>query len=120
MAVEENSLLTKDEMPEGELHSRANSMPRQRLPCAFHPTTMSANHNPIQDTAISNAVPYDTHNDLHKKSTRPIPMIVYTRSQLLSLHISPLVKPPSNMPELKDWFGCVCMLPINMTFVFIS
>jgi hypothetical protein len=36
-----------------------------------------------------------------------LPMIVYTRSQLLSLHNSPLVRPPPNMPELKDWFGCV-------------
>lgn len=80
---------------------------------------MSANHDLIQDTAVSNAVPYDTHNDLHEKSTRPIPMIVYTRSQLLSLHISPLVKPPSNMPELRDWFGYVFMRPVNMTFVFI-
>ncbi|KIL70666.1 hypothetical protein M378DRAFT_6610 [Amanita muscaria Koide BX008] len=41
-----------------------------------------------------------------EKSTASIPpVIVYTRSQLLSLHNSPLVRPPLNMPELKDWFG---------------
>ncbi|TFK30603.1 hypothetical protein FA15DRAFT_662601 [Coprinopsis marcescibilis] len=30
---------------------------------------------------------------------------IYTRAQLLSLHDSPLVKPPADMPDLKTWFG---------------
>lgn len=30
---------------------------------------------------------------------------VYTRPQILALYKSPLVHPPPNMPELKDWFG---------------
>ncbi|KAF7306671.1 hypothetical protein MIND_00458700 [Mycena indigotica] len=33
------------------------------------------------------------------------PILVYTRSQLLHLQASPLVKPPTSMPELKHWFG---------------
>ncbi|KIK94862.1 hypothetical protein PAXRUDRAFT_827562 [Paxillus rubicundulus Ve08.2h10] len=33
------------------------------------------------------------------------PFIVYARSQLLFLHKSPLVRLPSGMPALKDWFG---------------
>nr|GAT49767.1 predicted protein [Mycena chlorophos] len=33
------------------------------------------------------------------------PLLVYTRSQLLHLQASPLVKPPPTMPELKQWFG---------------
>ncbi|KAG7450345.1 uncharacterized protein BT62DRAFT_506784 [Guyanagaster necrorhizus] len=33
------------------------------------------------------------------------PLRIYTRSQILTLHKSPLVAPPTNMPELKDWFG---------------
>lgn len=35
----------------------------------------------------------------------PRPLRIYTRAQLLSLHNSPLVKPPPDMPELKQWFG---------------
>lgn len=35
------------------------------------------------------------------------PFITYTRSQLLHLHKSPLVKVPDGMPAFKDWFGCV-------------
>jgi len=35
------------------------------------------------------------------------PKQVYTRRQLLSLFKSPLVKPPPDMPDLKQWFGSV-------------
>lgn len=35
------------------------------------------------------------------------PLRIYTRSQMLFLHGSPLVKPPPDMPELKHWFGYV-------------
>ncbi|KAI6136760.1 hypothetical protein F5141DRAFT_48147 [Pisolithus sp. B1] len=35
----------------------------------------------------------------------PRPFIMYSRSQLLFLHKSPLVKTPDGMPVLKDWFG---------------
>ncbi|SRR6266550_287271 len=123
MAVQVNSLLAKNEMPEGELHGRAKG--RANFVClpptpAFRPSTMSANHDPIQDTAATSAMPGDAHNDHHEKPSAPLPIIVYTRSQLLSLHNSPLVKPPSDMPELKDWFGYVYMLPTDVAFVFIS
>ncbi|TFK40998.1 hypothetical protein BDQ12DRAFT_678720 [Crucibulum laeve] len=40
-----------------------------------------------------------------KISLSPRPLIIYNRYQLLALHNSPLVRPPSNMPELKIWFG---------------
>ncbi|EPT04244.1 hypothetical protein FOMPIDRAFT_148672 [Fomitopsis schrenkii] len=33
------------------------------------------------------------------------PLRVYTRSQVLYLRDSPLVRPPEGMPSLKDWFG---------------
>ncbi|TRM65781.1 hypothetical protein BD626DRAFT_566441 [Schizophyllum amplum] len=39
----------------------------------------------------------------HADSYRPLR--IYTRKQLLHLHASPLVQVPTNMPELKDWFG---------------
>lgn len=44
----------------------------------------------------------------------PRPLRIYTRGQLLDLLKSPLVALPPNMPELKDWFGCVanCCLSI--------
>ncbi|KAG8219944.1 hypothetical protein J3R82DRAFT_949 [Butyriboletus roseoflavus] len=35
------------------------------------------------------------------------PFIMYSRSQLLFLHKSPLVQLPCGMPALKDWFGSV-------------
>jgi len=35
------------------------------------------------------------------------PKQVYTRNELLSLFKSPLVKPPPDMPDLKQWFGSV-------------
>ncbi len=43
------------------------------------------------------------------------PLRIYTRARILALSKSPLVAPPTDMPELKDWFGCV--LPFFM-FVF--
>ncbi|KAF8898562.1 hypothetical protein BD779DRAFT_1484574 [Infundibulicybe gibba] len=43
--------------------------------------------------------------DVEKILPSPPPIRVYTRTQLLALHNSPLVKPPVGMPDLKDWFG---------------
>lgn len=46
-----------------------------------------------------------------KKSTKLYRrMRIYTRSQLLFLNDSPLVHPPPNMPDLKQWFGCVVVI----------
>lgn len=39
----------------------------------------------------------------------PRPLMIYTRPQILLLHRSPLVKPPLDMPSLRDWFGLVFM-----------
>lgn len=35
------------------------------------------------------------------------PLKIYSRSQVLHLYQSPLVKVPDGMPPLKDWFGYV-------------
>lgn len=37
----------------------------------------------------------------------PRKLVIYPRPHLLMLHKSPLVKPPEDMPALKDWFGYV-------------
>jgi hypothetical protein len=50
--------------------------------------------------------PGDT-SDMQKLSTPPRRLMIYTRPQILLIHQSPLVKPPSDMPALKDWFGYV-------------
>jgi hypothetical protein len=33
------------------------------------------------------------------------PVIVYTRPELVHMSKSPLVAPPKDMPDLKEWFG---------------
>jgi hypothetical protein len=43
--------------------------------------------------------------DRQKPAIPPQRLIIYTRSQLLLLHNSPLVKAPPDMPSLKEWFG---------------
>lgn len=43
------------------------------------------------------------------------PFIMYSRSQLLSLYKSPLVKIPNGMPATKDWFGYVAPYPHSVT-----
>ena len=63
------------------------------------------------DFPLSNVPEQDESGDAEppnfreKEQDRSQPMRVYTRTQLLLLSRSPLVKPPANMPELKDWFG---------------
>jgi len=50
----------------------------------------------------------DSQDDLKPKNgleASPRLAIIYTRPQLISLQNSPLVQPPPNMPQLKDWFG---------------
>ncbi|KDQ63788.1 hypothetical protein JAAARDRAFT_29835 [Jaapia argillacea MUCL 33604] len=46
-----------------------------------------------------------SHSSEGDSSVAPKPPIVYTRSELLLLHKSPLVKEPDGMPALRDWFG---------------
>lgn len=45
--------------------------------------------------------------DNEKRTPSPRPLRIYNRSQILHLSNSPLVKPPLDMPEMKDWFGYV-------------
>ncbi|GBE78384.1 hypothetical protein SCP_0112690 [Sparassis crispa] len=55
---------------------------------------------------VAGVVLQDPQPDTDDKiDTPPRPLRVYTRSQVLYLHKSPLVKPPDGMPPLKDWFG---------------
>jgi len=42
------------------------------------------------------------------------PKQVYTRNELLSLFKSPLVKPPPDMPDLKQWFGSVVVIVLSI------
>ena len=43
------------------------------------------------------------------------PLHVYSRSDVLLLSKSPLVKQPDGMPSLKDWFGCVTPATLPLT-----
>lgn len=45
--------------------------------------------------------------DEEKVEQSPRPLHVYKRHELLFLSKSPLVKPPDDLPPLKDWFGYV-------------
>lgn len=50
----------------------------------------------------------DGHPETLDKRTMGQPtrrLVIYPRPQILRLSKSPLVKPPVNMPALKDWFG---------------
>lgn len=60
--------------------------------------------NPLAAVALQDSTQPEQEGDQNATS-HPRPLCVYTRSQMLHLHKSPLVKPPADMPELKDWFG---------------
>ncbi|KAJ7630646.1 hypothetical protein FB45DRAFT_1003672 [Roridomyces roridus] len=66
---------------------------------------------PLNDViALSAAVEsvQDEQSEVAESAPKPIPcrpLVIYTRPQILHLQGSPLVKPPPNMPELKQWFG---------------
>ncbi|TFK76940.1 hypothetical protein BDN72DRAFT_830113 [Pluteus cervinus] len=62
------------------------------------PLAPPSSHNDPQSLAHSESVP-------KKSPTTMTPIKIYTRPQILALYKSPLVHPPPNMPELKDWFG---------------
>lgn len=50
----------------------------------------------------------------------PRRLVIYTRPSMLKLYKSPLVKPPDDMPALKDWFGYVLAAHdhSNIKFIF--
>jgi hypothetical protein len=58
----------------------------------------------VQDDANSETL---GHGSPTKKNEPHPRLLVYTRAELLFLRQSPLVKPPPDMPSLKDWFGLV-------------
>jgi zinc finger CCCH domain-containing protein 13 len=50
----------------------------------------------------------DSLTDTNEQAEQiPRPLHVYRRYEILQLSKSPLVKPPDDMPQLKDWFGYV-------------
>jgi hypothetical protein len=78
----------------------------------LHTQTEKTPANPLQDvinTTESLKLDDNTEGSADKPtdaSTQAMkPLIVYSQAQLLKLHNSPLVKPPTDMPDLKSWFG---------------
>ena len=61
-------------------------------------------HLAIQDHAESHE---QAQAPAEAQELAPRPYIVYTRSQILHLSQSPLVKLPDGMPSFKSWFGFV-------------
>lgn len=74
---------------------------------ASNPHIMAANAlaDSLAKTAIQDEASQQESGGCEKTTPSPRPMRIYTRSQILFLHNSPLVRPPPNMPDLKDWFG---------------
>lgn len=74
-------------------------------------TQFSKKNDTIADlTDNMSNVHVDGHDDTLKTNTMGQPtrrLVIYPRPHLLNLHKSPLVKPPDDMPVLKDWFGYV-------------
>ncbi|KIJ68269.1 hypothetical protein HYDPIDRAFT_185388 [Hydnomerulius pinastri MD-312] len=56
-----------------------------------------------EDSSKSQDSPTSPTHSQNNSESRPF--IMYSRSQLLFLHKSPMVKLPTGMPALKDWFG---------------
>lgn len=71
--------------------------------------TLAAGDVSLLASTLANANIRDVHDDgtPDGEAQSPRPLHIYTRAQLLTLSVSPLVKVPDGMPELKDWFGCV-------------
>lgn len=74
-------------------------------------TQFSKKNDTIADlTDNMSNVHVDGHDDTLETNTMGQPtrrLVIYPRPHLLNLHKSPLVKPPDDMPVLKDWFGYV-------------
>lgn len=88
-------------------------------PPAITPKEDDTLHTPMQDSEVNNLIESiarvsvqdgDSGDTSTSKSEHVSsqPLRVYTRSQVLYLRDSPLVRPPEGMPSLKDWFGYVC------------
>lgn len=74
------------------------------------PTQDAAVNNLIEGVARVSVQDGDSGDTSTSKSERVSSQLlrVYTRSQVLYLRDSPLVKPPEGMPSMKEWFGYVC------------
>ena len=77
------------------------------------PSTTSTEPSPaaVEDVAkaVANVSLQDepVTDDKKTAETSPRPLYVYTRYELLHLSKSTMVIVPTDMPLLKDWFGCV-------------
>jgi hypothetical protein len=76
------------------------------------PTKSSPKNGPSDLVDSMSKINLDDENEegdhtLHKRNIEQPArrLVIYPRPQTLKLSKSPLVKPPDNMPALKDWFG---------------
>jgi len=75
-------------------------LPPQPQPAVADVISDSLSNLALQSHDLPKEPPLQPQND-----PTPRPLIMYSRSQLLFLHKSPLVKIPNGMPAFKDWFG---------------
>ncbi|KAL4064972.1 hypothetical protein V8B97DRAFT_1193294 [Scleroderma yunnanense] len=75
-------------------------LPSQPQPAAVDAVSDSLTNLSLQSSDLPKEPPSRPQNE-----PTPRPFITYSRSQLLFLHKSPLVKIPNGMPAFKDWFG---------------
>ncbi|KAJ3776927.1 hypothetical protein FB446DRAFT_233186 [Lentinula raphanica] len=74
-------------------------------------TSISINENNPDTPENTTKLPENVAEEFNKEPAQSdsqstsSPPKIYTRLQMLALSKSPLVCPPSNMPELRDWFG---------------
>lgn len=78
----------------------------QPQPAAVDVISESLSNLALQSLDLPKEPPLRPQND-----PTPRPLIMYSRSQLLFLHKSPLVKIPNGMPAFKDWFGYAAPYP---------
>ncbi|KAG9314512.1 hypothetical protein JVU11DRAFT_5309 [Chiua virens] len=78
--------------------SDSNNVPIQ------HPSPLVAVSNDLANLVIQ-PTPSPVSPTIPQNHPDSRPFIMYSRSQLLFLHKSPLVQLPNGMPALKDWFG---------------
>ena len=104
--------------------------PPTRFTMSDPPQAQSSFQDPLQDmveTTEKLTIQVETTHQIPVQDVAPHtprPLVVYTRTQLLALSQSSLVKPLDNMPQLREWFGCVTVMtvlsPISQSRPFLS
>ncbi|KAJ7597206.1 hypothetical protein C8J56DRAFT_1159161 [Mycena floridula] len=77
----------------------ASDPPLRIQPLDLTEALIAPENGPIIDSSVQNEPSLE-----NIPTAPPRPLKIYTRSQLLRLY-RPNVQPPSEMPELKEWFG---------------